>query len=240
MKCRSSSVIFVCVFVAAVTIAGCTTTINNSPSPTAGPPVATPTPTPTLAIGSTLNLTSMLDLSQVHWYKYQIITSGTVVDLGSGYTTAGSTMTERWDFNVNYNGKNADEVTGTANYPSNGATGTTSTFLDHTDHNQYLGGNMKVMKDGKEVYKGDVTPTLLALQSLLDLTNSTYSGPHTVTYGGIETVTVPLGTYTTTKYMYSGAYDLTVYMNTGVPVPIKVKAVTASGTIYNVELMGWG
>jgi hypothetical protein len=182
----------------------------------------------------------MLDLSQVHWYKYKVTPSGTVVDLGSGYTTADSTMTERWDFNVNYKGQNSDEVSGTGDYPSNSATATTFTFLNHTDHKQYLGGNMTVLKNGKVVYQGDITPRLLALQSLLDLTNSSYSGPHTVTYGGIETVTVPLGTYKTTKYMYTGADDLTIYMDPGVPVPIKVKAVTTSGTIYDVELIGWG
>jgi len=183
---------------------------------------------------------SMIDLSQVHWYQYQITPSGTTVDLGSGFTTAGSTMTERWDFNVNYNGQNADEVSGEGNYPSNGDTGTTAEFLDHADHKKILGGNMSVTKNGKVIYTGALTPNLIALHSLLDLTNSTYSGPHTVTYGGTETVTVPKGTYTTTKYMYAGAYNLTVYVDPSVPVPIKVDAVSPSGTTYDVELMGWG
>lgn len=240
MKFSFGSIIFVLAILAAVTIAGCTTTSNNGTSPTASPSVSGPTATPTPAIGSTLNETSMIDLTQVHWYKYQITPSGTVVDLGKGFTTAGSTMTERWDFNVNYNGRNADEVTGTGNYPSIGDTGATIEFMDHADHKQLLGGNMTVMKNGNPIYQGDITPNLLALQSILDLTNSSYSGPHTVTYGGTETVTVPLGTYTTTKYMYNGAYNLTIYVDQSVPVPIKVNAVSTSGTIYDVELMGWG
>ena len=182
----------------------------------------------------------MIDLTQVHWYEYKITPSGTAVDLGSGFTTAGSTMTVRWDFNVNYNGQKADKVTGTGNYPSKGDTGATIELVNHTNHKQLLGGNMTVMKNGNVIYRGDITPNLLAIHSLLDLTNSSYSGPQTVTYEGTETVTVPLGTYTTTKYMYAGEYNLTIYMDPAVPVPIKVEAVNTAGTIYKVELMGWG
>ncbi len=240
MKFSLGSIIFVLAILAAVTIAGCTTSSNSGTSPTPSPTLSGPTPTPVPAIGSTLNKTSMIDLSQVHWYEYKITPSGTVVDLGSGFTTAGSTMTERWDFNVNYNGQNADEVAGTGTYPSNGDTGKTIEFMNHTDHEQILGGNLTVMNNGNAIYQGAITPKLHAIQSLLDLTNSSYSGPHTVTYGGTETVTAPLGTYTTTKYMYTGADNLTIYMDPGVPVPIKVVAVTTSGTIFDVELMGWG
>ncbi len=235
MKRISASIIFVCVFIAAVAIAGCTTS-NNGTSPAVN---STVTPTPLPAIGSTINVNSMMDLSQVHWYKYQITPTGTPVDLGSGFNTAGSSMTERWDFNVNYNGQNADEVTGTGNYPSNGDTGNTFEFMNHTDHKQYLGGNMSVMKNGKVVYQGLMTSKLIEIQSILDLTNSTYSGPHTVTYGGMETVTVPSGTYTATKYTYNGNYNLTIYMDPSVPVPVKVEAVSTDGTIYDIELMGW-
>ena len=240
MKFRLGSIIFVLTILAAVTIAGCTTSSNSGTSPTASSTLSGPTPTPVLAIGSTLNKTSMIDLTQVHWYEYTITPSGTVMDLGSGFTTAGATMTERWDFNVNYNGQNADKVTGSGNYPSNGDTGNTIEFLNHTDHDQILGGNLTVMKNGNAIYQGAITPKLHDIQSILDLTNRTYSGPHTVTYGGTETVTVPLGTYNTTKYMYAGDYNLTIYTDSSVPVPIKVEAVSTSGTIYTVELTGWG
>ena len=149
-------------------------------------------------------------------------------------------MTVRWDFNVNFNGQNADEVTGTGDYPTYGATGSTIEFMDHADHKQILAGNVTVMNNGKAIYHGDITPKLQEIQSLLDLTNSSYSGPHTVTYGGTETVTVPLGTYSTTKYLYNGGYNLTVYVDRSMPVPIKMEAVSTSGAIYDVELMGWG
>jgi len=239
MKGKSLSVIFVWVLLAAVAVAGCTTS-NSSTSPTASPTVSAPTATPVPAIGSTLNVINMLDLTPVHWYQYQITPTGTIVDLGSGVTTAGSTMTERWDFNVNYNGQNADKVAGTGNYPSNGLTGTTIDLMNHSNHKQLLGGNLTVMKNGNVIYQGDITPHLRELESLLDLTNSTYSGSHTVTYGGTETVTVPLGTYTATKYMYYGDYNLTIFVDPKVPVPVRVDAVSPSGTTYDVELMGWG
>jgi hypothetical protein len=240
LKCKSSIVILVCIFLAAVALAGCTSTNNSSPSPTASPTLAGPTATPVPAIGSTVNVNSMIDLTQVHWYQYQVTPSGTTVDLGRGVTSAGSTMTERWDFNVNYYGQNADEVTGTGNYPSVNDTGATIAFINHTNHKQLLGGNMTVVKNGNVIYQGDITSNLLELNSLLDLTNSSYSGSHAVTYEGTETVTVPMGKYTTTKYLYTGDYNLTIYKDPAVPVPIKVEAVSPSGTIFDVELMGWG
>lgn len=240
MKFSLGSILFVLTVLAAVTIAGCTSSSNSGTSPIASPTLSGPTATLVPAIGSALNVTSMIDLSQVHWYEYKITPLGTVVDLGRGFTTAGATMTERWDFNVNYNGQNADKVTGTGNYPSNGDTGNTIEFLAHANHDQILAGNLTVLKNGNAIYHGDITPKLHAIQSILDLTNGTYSGPHTVTYGGTETVTVPLGTYTTTKYVYAGDYNLTVYTDSSVPVPIKVEAANTAGTIYNVELMGWG
>jgi outer membrane lipoprotein-sorting protein len=112
--------------------------------------------------------------------------------------------------------------------------------MNHSNHKQLLGGNLTVMQNGNVIYQGDITPNLRELESLLDLTNSSYSGSHTVTYGGTETVTVPLGTYTATKYMYKGDYNLTIFVDPKVPVPVKVEAVSTSGTIYDIDLMGWG
>jgi hypothetical protein len=242
VKFKSGSILFVLLILAAITIAGCTSSSNSGTSPTPSPtlPAPTPTPTPVPAIGSTLNVTNMIDLTQVHWYAYKITPSGTVMDLGSGFTTAGATMTERWDLNVDFNGQNADKVTGTGNYPSNGYSGNTIEFLNHTDHGRILDGNLTLLKNGNAVYTGAITPKLQAIQSLLDLNNSTYTGTHTVTYEGTESVTVPMGTYDTTKYLYAGDYTLTVYMGSSVPVPIKVDAVNTAGTIYTVELTGWG
>lgn len=240
MKFSSGSIIFVLMILAAVTIAGCTTTSNSGASPTASPTLSGPTPTPVPAIGSTLNVTSMIDLTKVHWYDYQITPSGTPVDLGAGVTTAGSTMTERWDFNVDYNGQNADKMTGTGSYPSNSYTANTIELVNHTDHNQILSGNITTMKSGQVIYRGSITTNLHAIISLLDLTNSSYTGSHTVTYEGTETITVPLGTYNTTKYLYIGDYNLTTYTDPAVPVPIKIEAVNTAGSIYTVELTGWG
>jgi hypothetical protein len=239
MKNIPSILIVVGVLAIAVAMAGCTSSGNNGTS-TVNPTSTGATATPLPAVGSTLTVNSMLDLSNVHWYQYQITPSGTVVDLGSGFTTEGSTMTQRWDFNVNYNGQNADKVSGTGTYPSNGDTGTTTEYVSHSDHTQVLSGNMTVSKNGKVIYQGDMTPNLVNIQLLLDMTNSTYSGEHTVTYGGTETVTVPSGTYTATKYMYNGAYNLTIYTVASVPIPVKINAVSPDGTIYDIELTGWG
>ena len=239
MKYIPSILIVVSVLAIAVAIAGCTSSGNGGTS-TVNPTSTGATATPLPAIGSTLTVNSMLDLSNVHWYKYQITPSGTVVDLGKGFTTAGASMTQQWNFNVNYNGQNADEVIGTGTYPSNGDTGTTAEYVSHSDHSQVLGGNMTVSKNGNVIYQGDITPSLIEFQSLLDMTNSSYSGEHTVTYGGTQSVTVPSGTYTATKYMYTGNYNLTIYTAPGVPIPVKVTAVSPSGTIYDTELTGWG
>lgn len=241
MRRKVSIVLLVSLLAAAVAIAGCTSSSGNGEaSPTTTPTQTAPTPTPVPAIGSTLSVNSMLDLSQVHWYEYLTKPTGTVVDLGSGFTTAGASMTERWDFNVSYEGQSADQVSGTGTYPGNNGAGTTYAFLDPADHTQFLGGNMTVTKNGNVVYHGSITASLLAIQSLLDMTNSTYSGPHTVTYDGTQTVTVPLGTYSTTAYAYNGTYNLTVYTNPSVPIPVKIMAVSPAGTTYDIELMGWG
>jgi hypothetical protein len=240
MKFKPGSILFILAILAAVTIAGCSTSSNSGTTPTANPTSSVPTPTPVPAIGSTLNVTSTIDLAKVHWYEYKITPSGTPVDLGAGVTTAGSVMTERWDFNVDFNGQNADKMTGNGSYPSNSYTATTMEFVNHTNHTQLLSGNITTMKSGNVIYRGSITPNLRAIISLLDLTNSSYTGTHTVTYEGTETITVPTGTYNTTKYLYKGDYNITTYTDPAVPVPIKVKAVSTTGTIYDVELMGWG
>lgn len=240
MKFKPSIILLVGVLIAAIAIAGCTSSGNSGASPTASPTTPGATATPLPAIGSTLTVNSVLDLSNVHWYQYQIKPSGTTVDLGAGFTTAGATMTQRWDFNVNYNGQNADKITGTGNYPSNGGSGSTAEYVSHADHSNILGGNMTVIKNNKVVYQGDLTPNMIMLQSILDLTNATYSGLHTVTYGGTESITVPAGTYPTTIYMYNGTFNLTIYTDPSVPIPIKVNAVSPGGTVYDIELMGWG
>ena len=227
----------VCAIVLAVALAGCAACIQSGSGNQTTPGV---TSTPLPAIGSTINLTSKIDLTNVHWYKYQILPSGTPADLGYGVTTTGSTLTERWDFNVNYDGMMADEVTGTGNYSDNVYTANTISFLDHANHTKVLSGNLTVLKNGMFFYHGDLTPKILELEHLLDLTNSSYSGYNTVTYGGTETVTVPQGTYTAIKYMYNSTNNLTIYTDSDVPVPIKLVAVTPLGTIYDIELIGWG
>jgi hypothetical protein len=59
---------------------------------------------------------------------------------------------------------------------------------------------------------------------------------------GTETVTVPAGTFTCTKYTVTDS-DMegtsTFWSSSKVPVPVKF-AVTSEGTTMNMELVGWG
>ncbi len=238
VKAEVFKVVLVVIFILAVSITGCISTGNGGQTPTASPTLKGPTATPVPTIGDKIVINFMNDLQRVHWYEYQITPSGTPVVVNDPVTTEASAITERWDFNVDYQGKLADKATGTITYPGSGSdfTGICIAFLNHADHAQTLGGNLTAYENGNVLSRSDITTKVINLLTLLDLTNSTYAGQHTVTYGGIETVSVPYGTYDTTKYLYNGTLNFTVYMNQSVPIPIKVVAVSPEGTIYDVHL----
>lgn len=68
---------------------------------------------------------------------------------------------------------------------------------------------------------------------------TSYSGSP-VTNVGTESVTVPAGTYTATKYMFTSSGSTgTVWVAPNVPVPVKMSS-TASGYTTDMVLTGWG
>ena len=229
------------IFLLAVTITGCISTGNGGQTPAVSPTSNGPTVTPVPTIGDKQAVNFMKDLPRVHWYEYQITPSGTPIMVNDPVTTESSAITERWDFNVDYQGKLADKATGTITYPNSGSdfTGVCIAFFNHADHAQVLGGNVTAYENGGVLSRADMSIRVLDLLMLLDLTNSTYTGQHTVTYGGLETVSVPYGTYNTTKYLYNSTLNFTVYMNPSVPIPVKVEAVSPAGTIYDVQLKSY-
>jgi hypothetical protein len=65
----------------------------------------------------------------------------------------------------------------------------------------------------------------------------------TLTFAGIESVTVPAGTYpTASKYTASmNGTDITYWVASGVPVPVKMTMTSSSAQGSSTfELMGWG
>lgn len=231
-------VVLMVLFLLAVTITGCISTGNGGQTPVVSPTSKGSTVTPVPTVGDKLAVNFMSDLPRVRWYEYQITPSGTPVMVNDPVTTEHSAITERWDFNTDYQGKPADKATGTITYPGSGSdfTGVCTAFLNPANHAQVLGGNVTAYENGGVLTQADITTRVLDLLMLLDLTNSTYAGQHTVTYGGMETVSVPYGTYDTTRYLYNSTLNFTVYMNQSVPIPVKVVAVSPEGTIYDVQL----
>ena len=226
MKYRYPAILAVLVILFALAVAGCTTSGNTGVSVTPTPAGATATAT---AAAPASSVSQIADLTNVHWYEYQI-------------TSAGSTVTIKWDTNVNYNGQNADMTTVTMNDPRTGTSGTEVMYLDHATHKQFLGGNITEMKNGQVAYQTNLPSTSNAPPIPLDLTNTSYSGASTLTNEGSDSVTVPAGTYTATKYMLTqtNGNPATVWMAANVPIFLKWEGNTSSGVTTDMELMGWG
>ena len=76
-----------------------------------------------------------------------------------------------------------------------------------------------------------------------DSDSKDYSGSTAkIVNAGTETITVPAGTYTCTKYTVTDS-DMegtsTFWSSTQVPVPVKL-SVTSEGTTMDMVLVGWG
>lgn len=233
---RYVGILLVFVIMAAVSVAGCTSTgtTNATATPAAtGTTAGTVTPAATTTSGSTLG--SIVDYSKVKWYEYQMTST-------SGGTP--TTMKMREDFKVDYQGKTANKVTITMDSTSSGSTTSTeiTTYMD-TANSATLGGHMTMKTDGTVVMDQDIPASAAA--STTPSTGSTQNPLQTyqdssMTNSGTESVTVPAGTYTATKYTWtSGDATGSAWVASSVPLPVKITS-SSSGTTMDMELTGWG
>ncbi|HMK46168.1 MAG TPA: hypothetical protein VK436_06040 [Methanocella sp.] len=210
----------------AITAAGCTSlpSQNNSQNNTSG-----------------TTFKSLVDYNKVHWYEY----NATSVSSSEPSGQSGS-MKIRADMGVNYNGTTADKYNMTmANVVilNNTSSMIMEEYVDHSTGN-ILGGRM-VMNMNGNVTENSIQPMSssrgLGTDTSTDMLN--IAGNSTLTATGSESVTVPAGTFTATKYTWKDntAADSVGYIWIASSVPIPVKEMYSSkGTTSELDLKGWG
>jgi len=240
MKIRYPAILAVLVIILALTVAGCTSSSSPNPTATAVPgqttatTVATPTAAPSSGGASTL--ASVIDYSKVHWDEYQMTSTG------SGTS---STMDMREDYGVSYQGTTANEATVTMN---NTEDGTVTTMVMNSYSNPstgaILGGHETMSTNGQVVMDTAIPST--AASATITPGESTQNpiqayGGATLTNAGTESVTVPAGTFTATKYTWTSTDGTTgnVWIAKNVPIPVKMTS-TVQGNTVAIVLTGWG
>ncbi len=218
MKQSYGSFILMLAILAAIVVAGCT---SSSSSP------ATVTP----AAGN-LTLASLVDHSKLSWYDYNV----TAIMAGMGTSTVAEDI--RADYGVNYNGTKANRYNTTTNmvFGNNTTSSATEMYMDPSN-GDILGGHMKIMMND------NVTEQDMPAMKGMGLGNQDpilISGNNSLTSAGSESVTVPAGTYTAAKYTWKDATGTgTVWIAPNVPVPVKM-LYSVQGTAMEMDLDGWG
>lgn len=216
MKQSYGSIILMLTILAAIVMAGCT-------SPSSSPATATP------AAGN-LTLKTLVDYSNIRWYDYNV--SAAIM----GMQSIGEDM--RVDFAVDYNGTKANRINTTTHMVLNNNTTTSASeiYMDPSTGG-ILGGHIKMMIDGN-VTEQDMPAIPGSGQGSQD--PLLVSGNNSLTSAGTESVTVPAGTYTATKYTWTDSGSTgTVWIAPNVPVPVKI-LYSMQGSAMEMDLTGWG
>ncbi len=224
--------LFLILFVSAILVMGCAQQQPPSQGPTPGPGTTPPqnqTPSPQLnqtppppapqnqtppspppAQPTTVDLSSIYQYGTLHSFTYELIASGTATNLS---TTISS-----------------DTVNGTAAWLQQtditvqGTVVTSKTWLDKVTYKCLE--IMSVMTyNGQTIEQQTPCPTTGP---------NSASGTETpqLTYIGIESVTVPAGTFSCSKYSLEGA---TFWVATGVPLPVKIAYDNGASTMELVS-----
>lgn len=215
MKLRYGSIVLVLMVFIAIVVAGCT---SSGPS-------ATPTPGP-----GGLTLRSLVDTSKVKWYDYNITTPI------PGMPPIGEDM--RVDYGVDYNGSKADKYRVAVNLTilNNTTNSVTEIYMNHTT-DAVVGGHTKTTMNGN-VTEQDLPAVSGSGQGGQD--PLLISGNSTLTSMGTESVTVPAGTYSASKYGWTNNGSTGyVWIAPGVPVPVKMEY-SQQDVASSMSLVGWG
>ncbi|HMK47854.1 MAG TPA: hypothetical protein VK436_14635 [Methanocella sp.] len=242
MKFRYSVVMAVLVVLIALTAAGCTSP-TPKPTTTSGGASETPNGTNVSATPAGVGVStsggntfgSLFDTKNVKWYEYR---------LNSSDVTAAGSMIMRTDLNVDYQGKKTNKYTMNMDMGS-GSSMNITTYSDAATGTS-LGGHMKMMTNGQVITDEDLPAGSAAPTSSPGISISGNEDPFLAYKGlsisnkGTESVTVPAGTYTATKYEWTdGNSTGTAWVDSSVPIPVKISFV-ANGQTTNMELTGWG
>ena len=224
MKFKYISIILVLLVVAALSVSGCTMLGGNKTTTTTTPTAAPGTTEPTSTTGPTVaattapstslgdTLSSLYQKGKFSWYEYQYS-----VDMGEGQSM---TMKMKMEF------------LGTGIDPKDGVSGehmrtTTTTTIP----------GMGPQTSTSDFYSKPDSGIPSSSKST-DYSASTAK----LVNAGTETITVPAGTFTCTKYTVTDS-DMkgtsTFWSSPKAPVPVKFSAGT-EGETMNMELTGWG
>jgi len=227
MKSAYIGIIAVMLVVIAIACAGCASQTTTAPSGGSGtsssgsssPAAASSTP----QVGSTVSSSSVFG-SSYNWMEYQTTTTNQGKEMSIDMKMERSAST--------YNGQPAVEMKVTMT--SSGMNGVYDYYYDSA-MNSILGGTMTMTVNGK-------TMTIAIPASQLNQMSATnFNKESTLTFAGIESVTVPAGTYpAASKYTKSeNGATVTFWSAPGVPVPVQISSSTSTGSTTS-KLVGWG
>jgi hypothetical protein len=153
-------------------------------------------------------------------------------------------MDLRENYGVNYQGTTANEAIVTMNTTESGAA-MTMVLTSYTDASTgaTLGGHETMTSNGQVVMDTAIPPSAASATTTPGISTQnplqTYGGA-TLTNAGTESVTVPAGTFTTTKYTWTNA-NVTgnVWVAQSAPIPVKMES-SSQGNTIDIELTGWG
>jgi hypothetical protein len=221
--------------VVAVAAAGCTSgntasaggqSSSGNAGSSAGSLASTGSPapvSPSPAVGSIMSSTTVFS-KNYNWLEYKTT---------SNYNGNQMTLTTRTEKSSgSYQGEPAVHLKMTTTNPTGQVTVTDLYY----DQKNVLGGTMTTTVNGQTV---TTDYPLSALQN--NQRQGDYNTEYTLTFAGIEPVSVPSGTYpaagkyTTTR----NEAQITFWSAPAIPVPVKYVYTTAQGT-STAELIGWG
>jgi hypothetical protein len=207
-------------------VAGCTILSPSSPAATTTPGGATTAPT-TAATAKPSGVT-LFDMGKFSWYEYK--TSAAGMDM----TTKTETGTASYGGVSNARRLKSTMTTGTGEQ----AMVTESDMYFNPTTNALLGGHTKATMGGATLYDKDIPANDPSYAK------SDYSGQASTAVpvpAGIESVTVPKGTYPTAqKYtITTGDGTVSYWIAPGVPVPVQM-TMSASGASMTMQLVDYG
>ena len=232
MKFTYVSIVAVMFVVIAVAAAGCASTSpssSNSAQASGAPSSGTTSPSAASSsspqVGSTSSASSIFS-TNYNWMEYQT---------SANYNGKQSTMDMKYERSTgDYQGSPAVHVELTMTSSSNGGTNSVIDYYWDTAMDKLLGGTMTMTVNGK-------TMTISIPAEELTQAQATNFHTGTLTFAGVESVTVPAGTYpAASKYTETtNGVDVTFWSAPGVPVPVKMASSSSSGSSTS-ELVGYG
>ena len=235
MKLSYIGIVAIVLVMIAVVFAGCTSQTTTSSASAGSTPTASsgssssasssPAASSSQQVGSTVSSTSVFGTSY-SWVEYQTTTTGQGNEISMDIKSERSTST--------YNGQPAIEMKATMT--SSQGTSTVSDIYYDSAMSSVLGGTMTMTVNGQ-------TTTMNIPASQLNQASATnFNKARSLTFEGIEPVSVPAGTYpAASKYSSTdNGSTMTFWSAPGVPVPVQMTVATSSGGSVKSELVGWG